>query len=109
MPRLAPLTAGRVRANNARVLSGFFAREWERTCAECGYTWRLPRSIARRGIRGVSAMSVRGSAVGAPSSPRGNADFIASVAARAEAMEGFRICATCGVDNFTQRPVTRWA
>jgi hypothetical protein len=90
------------------VFSWSLAREWERTCAECGYTWRVPRSIARRGIRGMSAMSVRGSAVGAPSSPRGNTDFTAGLAARAELMEGFRICATCGVDSFTQRPVTRW-
>jgi len=24
------------------------AREFERTCSECGYTWRVPRSAARR-------------------------------------------------------------
>jgi hypothetical protein len=38
---------------------GFFAHEWERTRAEFGYTWRVPRSIARRGIRGLFAMSVQ--------------------------------------------------
>ncbi len=35
---------------------GFFAREWIRTCKECGYSWQVPRSFARRGIRGTSAI-----------------------------------------------------
>ncbi|MGB6584177.1 MAG: hypothetical protein WBF34_40265 [Streptosporangiaceae bacterium] len=89
------------------MLYGFFAREWERTCTECGYTWRVPRSIARRGIRGMSALTVRGSAAGARRSPRGNVDLTVGLAARAETMEGFRICARCGVDHFTQRPLRR--
>ena len=89
-------------------MAGIFAREWERTCTECGYTWRVPRSIARRGIGGMSATTVHGSAAGIRSNPRGATDFTASVAARAETMEGFRICARCGIDSFTQRPVTRW-
>ena len=101
------MTSRRERANNARVLTGLFAREWERTCAECGYTWRVPRSIARRGIRGLSAMTVAVGAEGARSNPRGNAELWGGLAARAETMEGFRLCATCGVDNFTQRPVSR--
>jgi hypothetical protein len=29
------------------------------------------------------------------------------IAARAELMEQFRICAKCGVDSFTQRPCRR--
>ena len=32
------------------------AREFERTCADCGYAWRVPRSAARR-RRGISAYS----------------------------------------------------
>jgi predicted nucleic-acid-binding Zn-ribbon protein len=85
---------------------GFFAREWERTCTECGYTWRVPRSIARRGIRGMSAMTMEGNARAARMSPRGGGDYRAAIAARADLMEGFRICAKCGADHFTQRPVT---
>jgi hypothetical protein len=93
------------------VALGLFAREWERTCAECGYTWRVPRSIARRGIRGISGMGMSGLDVGhmaqaARSNPRGS-DFSAGVQARAEQMEGFRTCAKCGADDFTQRPVPR--
>ena len=86
---------------------GFFAREWERACLECGYTWRVPRSIARRGIRGISAKSW---AARSPGPGRGaissNADAVrAGIAARADLMEGFQTCAKCGADHFTQHPV----
>ena len=105
------LTFGGVRANNAGVPFGFFAREWERTCLECGYTWRVPRSIARRGIRGMSAMSTGGAFAGAgPGRISSNADAVrAGIAARADLMEGFQTCAKCGVDHFTQHPVRRRA
>jgi hypothetical protein len=81
-----------------------FARDWERTCSECGYTWRVPRSIARRGIRGMSAWTVRGATTG-PKHDAGNVGALsADIEARAELMEGFRVCAKCGADHFTQRP-----
>jgi predicted nucleic-acid-binding Zn-ribbon protein len=85
----------------------FFASEYERTCRECGYTWRVPRSIARRGIRGMSAMTVRGATAGPSwSAPVSNVDALsADIEARAEQMEGLRVCAKCGADDFTQRPV----
>ncbi len=86
---------------------GFFAREWERTCGECGYAWRVPRSIARRGIRGMSAMSAMGATRGAWASNSSLSGMRSGIAGRAELMEQFRICAKCGVDNFTQRPVRR--
>jgi len=47
-----------------------------------------------------------GNARAARMSPRGGGDYRAGIAARAELMEGFRICAKCGADHFTQRPVT---
>ena len=99
-------------ANNGRVPFGFFAREYERTCAECGYTWRVPRSIARRGIRGVSGTGMSGIGAGgataaARSVPGGYNDLSADVEARAELMEGYRVCAKCGADDFTQRPAPR--
>jgi predicted heme/steroid binding protein len=86
---------------------GFFAREWERTCTECGYTWRLPRSIARRGIRGMSGVTMRGNVDAVRYSPRGGSDYQGGIGARADLMEGFRTCAKCGADHFTQRPVAR--
>ncbi len=101
------MTAGSRRANNPRVPFGLFAREWERTCTECGYSWRVPRSIARRGIRGISAITARGITAGPRMAPYGGGNLRAGIAARAEVMEGFQLCARCGVDHFTQRPVRR--
>ena len=94
-------------ANNERVPIGFFAREWERTCNECGYTWRVPRSIARRGIRGMSASSVMGATRGSWRSNSSLGGMRSGIEGRAELMEQFRICARCGVDNFSQRPARR--
>jgi len=69
---------------------------------------RVPRSIARRGIHGISAMTVMGATrergFGQPGGP-GLTNLTTSIGRRAETMEGYRICAKCGVDNFTQRPV----
>ena len=39
--------------------------------------------------------------------PYGGNNLRGGIAARAEVMEGFQICARCGVDHFTQRPVRR--
>jgi hypothetical protein len=97
------LTTGAGRANNAGMPFGLFAREWERTCAECGYTWRVPRAIARRRMGGMGAMS----ATAAESSFRGRSAYAGAIDARAELMEGFRVCAKCGADHFTQSPVPR--
>ena len=85
---------------------GFLAREWERTCLACGYTWQVPRSIARHGIRGISTvgtsgLSARGMTCSASSNPRGYSDFNAGIEARAAQMEGFRTCAKCDADDFT--------
>jgi hypothetical protein len=105
------LTVGGVRANNAGMPFRFFAREWERACLECGYTLRVPRAIARRGIRGMSAKSVGGAFAGAgPGRISSNADAVrAGIAVRADLMEGFQTCAKCGADYFTQHPVRRGA
>jgi len=88
------------------VAFGFLAREWERTCSACGYTWQVPRSIARHGIRGISTvgtsgLSARGMTCSASSNPRGYSDFNAGIEARAAQMEGFRTCAKCDADDFT--------
>jgi predicted nucleic-acid-binding Zn-ribbon protein len=88
------------------IMGALFARQFERTCKECGYSWIVPRSIGRRGIRGMSAISVAGSAR-AGTLARGSSDLKARIGARAEVMESYRICAKCGVDDFSQRPVPR--
>jgi hypothetical protein len=59
-------------------------------------------------MHGISAMTVMGATreggLGHPGGP-GLANVQADIAARAETMEANRICAHCGVDKFTQRPV----
>jgi hypothetical protein len=101
------LTAGAQRADDGVVGLGLFARTWERTCSECGYTWRVPGSIARRGIRGMSAFTVLGATAGPRHDTHNVSGLSADIQARAEQMEGFRVCARCGVDDFTQRPCRR--
>jgi predicted nucleic-acid-binding Zn-ribbon protein len=88
------------------VFDALFARQFRRTCNECGYSWLVPRSIARRGIRGMSAASVAGSAREATLTGA-SADLGAGIEARAEVMESYRICAKCGVDDFSQLPARR--
>jgi predicted nucleic-acid-binding Zn-ribbon protein len=101
------LTAGERWADDGLVGLGVFAREWEHTCSECGYTWRVPRSIARRGIRGMSAMTVRGATAGPIRDTHNVSGLSAGIEARADLMEGYRVCTKCGADNFTQRPCRR--
>jgi hypothetical protein len=36
-----------------------FAREYIRTCGECGYSWRVPRAIAHQSGRGMTAITAR--------------------------------------------------
>jgi hypothetical protein len=96
------------RMNNEKVHIRLFASEWERTCAACGYTWRVPRAIARGGVRGMSSVSLR--SAGARPRAGGSGSFAATrgiIETRAEQIEGFRKCAKCGADEFTQRPSPR--
>lgn len=76
------------------------AREYERTCLKCGYTWRVPRSAARRRRRTISMFSV--------ASPRtiDRAELgreVASISAENQRTEAFRECPKCGAVRFTQR------
>jgi hypothetical protein len=52
----------------------------------------------------MSAMTVLGTAAPMPGTANVSG-LSADIGARAELMEGFRVCAKCGADNFTQRPV----
>jgi hypothetical protein len=51
----------------------------------------------------MSAMSFRGQSAANRYSP-GGTRLMSGVGSRAELMEGYRICAKCGVDDFTQHP-----
>jgi DNA-directed RNA polymerase subunit M/transcription elongation factor TFIIS len=78
-------------------------RAYERTCVECGYTWRVPRSAARRRVGSISAFSVApaGSSVDRAELAR----EIKSISAENQPAETQRHCPECGADHFTQRPL----
>lgn len=82
------------------------ARDYERVCADCGYTWRVPRQFVRRRVQSISGISVT-----APRSARSRsaidrselaAEIQASMAISEEA-EAFASCPECGSDRYTQR------
>jgi predicted nucleic-acid-binding Zn-ribbon protein len=77
------------------------SREYERTCVECGYTWRVPRSAARRRVGSISAFSVApaGSSIDRAELAR----EINSIEAENSPAETLRHCPECGADDFTQR------
>jgi hypothetical protein len=76
------------------------ARDYQRVCADCGHTWRVPRQFARRRVQSISGMSV---------ASRRRIDRselqreIESSMAISEEAEAFASCPRCGSDRYTQR------
>ena len=72
-----------------------------RTCEKCGYTWRVPRSAARRRVRSISMFNA------APNSRSLNelARQVASISAENQVFETYEHCPECGADRFTQHAV----
>jgi hypothetical protein len=89
------------------MVFGWLAPEWERKCSDCGFTWRVPRAIALRGVRGMAAVTVMGASAGPRRSNTAMGALQSGISDRAELMESFRRCPRCGVDRFTQRPLPR--
>jgi ribosomal protein S27AE len=76
-------------------------REYARTCAKCGYTWRVPRSAARQRVRSISMISTASRI----NIDRGElAREISSISAQNKVAETFRQCPACGAEQFTQQP-----
>ena len=74
-----------------------------RTCDECGYTWRMPPSAAKRQIRSISMFNV---APNARTLKRGDlAREVASISAEIQAFETCQHCPECEADRFTQHAV----
>jgi hypothetical protein len=80
------------------------AREYERTCGQCGSTWRVPRQFAKRRVKSISGFSVtsHGMQTGADRAEL-RAEIQSSLATGDEA-RAFRTCPKCGSDQYSQRP-----
>ena len=75
-------------------------QEYARTCAECGYIWRVPKRAAQRRVRSISMISV------ATRTTIDRAELtreIESASAANQSADTFRRCPRCGADHFTQR------
>ena len=84
---------------------GWPARQYERTCADCGNSWRLPRQLARKrapSIDGATSDLEIGMASVWTSRP---SELPAANAALVEQMESLRACPNCGSQRYSQRPV----
>jgi hypothetical protein len=82
----------------------WLAQQYERTCAECGGAWRVPRYFARGRVQSIFSFFLG-------SSPRGGfdqAEFdreVQSSVEIAEQAESFRKCPECGSEHYSQHPV----
>ena len=94
------LTRHRDGARIDRVRFAWQRSDVARTCEECGYTWRVPRSAARRRIRSISMFNA------APNQRTLNRDElarqVASISAANQVFETYEHCPECGADRFTQ-------
>jgi hypothetical protein len=83
------------------------ANEYERTCADSGYAWRVPRSAVHKPSAGFS-LAPRGRPVSLgrlnPVVPDSEPEIAASEAISAVAAAYAR-CPKCLSEHFTQRPV----
>lgn len=80
----------------------WLAQQYERTCADCGYSWRVPRYFARKRV-----VSIYGATCGGIRAHRrgpAEADLQAGRAA-VEQAESLRTCPKCGSEHFSQHPV----
>jgi predicted nucleic-acid-binding Zn-ribbon protein len=83
------------------------AREYERTCADCGYAWRVPKSAVRKPVSGFS-MAPRGRPVslgGVNPVVSANEPELVSSEAISETAAAFGYCPKCASENFRQRPI----
>jgi predicted nucleic-acid-binding Zn-ribbon protein len=77
-------------------------RLYQRTCKDCGYHWTVTRAQARIKVTAPS-LGLRGPLTAGVS----RQDIEAAEDAQIELREQFRRCPKCGVDFFSERPVTK--
>ena len=86
------------------------AREFERTCANCGQVWRVPRGLVRGRFQSISGLSTGVRMRGSAMDPRGLDDSLLNAQVRAieelgQQTAAFRSCPTYSSPQFAQRPV----
>lgn len=81
--------------------------EYERSCQDCGETWRVPRLVARR-RKPISGFSVapRGSPRGLRMDQDSAPELTGSEAISAE-LEACRRCPRYGAEHYIQSPARR--
>ena len=74
------------------------AREYERTCTECGYAWRVPQQFARSRVLSIYGATSGGAGLAGPADAQ-----LQAGRAMIEPAEALRTCAKCGSGHYTKR------
>jgi hypothetical protein len=87
------------------------AREYERTCQDCGHAWRVPKWAAHPHMQGLP-IRFGGGGISGGAGGINNAGVAADAAAVAEAnaelaekVAAFRVCPECDSEHYKQRPI----
>jgi hypothetical protein len=80
------------------------AHEYERTCEDCGQTWRVPRWAAYPHMQGLP-MGGSGGRVGTGMAAAYADGVVEANAERAERAAALRNCPKCESDHYKQRPI----
>jgi hypothetical protein len=78
------------------------AREYERTCDDCGYVWRVPKDVARPHLRDPEILGRGAGGSGQPGPMEG---VLAANAALSERAAASRRCPKCESDHYKQRTI----
>ena len=75
------------------------AREYERTCGDCGHTWRVPKWAAHPPMKGLPMGGNARTGVA-------NSNAVVSAnAGLAERADAFRRCSECGSGHYKQQAI----
>lgn len=81
------------------------AREYERTCDDCGTSWRVTKAVAHPHMQGLP-MARGGRSAGGSDSAAARANAVAEANAKlAERAAASRRCPKCESDHYKQRAI----
>jgi hypothetical protein len=82
------------------------AREYERTCHDCGYVWRVPKEVARPHLQDPESRGrVAEGGLGAVGGVQGTEAVLDANAALSERAAASRRCPKCESDRYKQRTI----